>query len=135
MQAIQAVYPFDRKRGGRMKQNMKKRFAIYSRKSKFTGKGESIENQIELCRRTEVWDQQIYRTQRHFRSAAAVQPPAVSAGQGSSGYQQGTAPHSGWYRHAKKIQQKTVKLGNGRKFVHSFFINCPRLLEFFCEMC
>ena len=24
--------------------------AIYSRKSKFTGKGESIENQIELCR-------------------------------------------------------------------------------------
>lgn len=27
-----------------------KRIAIYSRKSKFTGKGESIENQIELCR-------------------------------------------------------------------------------------
>lgn len=26
------------------------KFAIYSRKSKFTGKGESIENQIELCR-------------------------------------------------------------------------------------
>lgn len=26
------------------------RFAIYSRKSRFTGKGESIENQIELCR-------------------------------------------------------------------------------------
>ena len=25
-------------------------FAIYSRKSKFTGKGESIENQIELCK-------------------------------------------------------------------------------------
>ena len=24
--------------------------AVYSRKSKFTGKGESIENQIELCR-------------------------------------------------------------------------------------
>lgn len=24
--------------------------AIYSRKSKFTGKGESIENQIEMCR-------------------------------------------------------------------------------------
>ena len=23
--------------------------AIYSRKSKFTGKGESVENQIELC--------------------------------------------------------------------------------------
>ena len=28
-----------------------KRFAVYSRKSRFTGKGESIENQIELCRR------------------------------------------------------------------------------------
>ena len=28
-----------------------RRTAIYSRKSKFTGKGESIENQIELCRR------------------------------------------------------------------------------------
>lgn len=27
-----------------------KRIAIYSRKSKFTGKGESIENQIELCK-------------------------------------------------------------------------------------
>ena len=27
-----------------------KRYVIYSRKSKFTGKGESIENQIELCR-------------------------------------------------------------------------------------
>ena len=27
-----------------------RRFVIYSRKSKFTGKGESIENQIELCR-------------------------------------------------------------------------------------
>ena len=25
-------------------------YVIYSRKSKFTGKGESIENQIELCR-------------------------------------------------------------------------------------
>jgi len=24
--------------------------AIYSRKSKFTGKGESIENQIQLCK-------------------------------------------------------------------------------------
>ena len=30
---------------------LKKQFAIYSRKSKFTGKGESIENQIEMCRR------------------------------------------------------------------------------------
>ena len=29
---------------------MQKSIAIYSRKSKFTGKGESIENQIELCR-------------------------------------------------------------------------------------
>ena len=27
-----------------------RKFAIYSRKSKFTGKGESIENQIEICR-------------------------------------------------------------------------------------
>lgn len=27
-----------------------RKYAIYSRKSKFTGKGESIENQIELCR-------------------------------------------------------------------------------------
>lgn len=26
-----------------------KQYVIYSRKSKFTGKGESIENQIELC--------------------------------------------------------------------------------------
>lgn len=32
-----------------MKENLKD-IAIYSRKSKFTGKGESIENQIELCR-------------------------------------------------------------------------------------
>ena len=31
--------------------NENKRFAVYSRKSRFTGKGESIENQIELCRR------------------------------------------------------------------------------------
>ncbi len=29
---------------------MDKVFAIYSRKSKFTGKGESVENQIEMCR-------------------------------------------------------------------------------------
>lgn len=29
---------------------MDKKIAIYSRKSKFTGKGESIENQIELCK-------------------------------------------------------------------------------------
>ena len=27
-----------------------KQYVIYSRKSKFTGKGESIGNQIELCR-------------------------------------------------------------------------------------
>lgn len=33
-----------------MKKNDLKQFVIYSRKSKFTGKGESIENQIELCR-------------------------------------------------------------------------------------
>jgi len=30
---------------------MEKRIAIYSRKSKFTGTGESIDNQIELCRK------------------------------------------------------------------------------------
>ena len=34
-----------------MKNALKKLFVIYSRKSKFTGKGESIENQIEMCRR------------------------------------------------------------------------------------
>lgn len=33
-----------------MKTKVIKQFVIYSRKSKFTGKGESIENQIELCR-------------------------------------------------------------------------------------
>ena len=33
-----------------MNQEKNKQFVIYSRKSKFTGKGESIENQIELCR-------------------------------------------------------------------------------------
>ena len=31
-------------------EKVKDQFAIYSRKSKFTGKGESIGNQIELCR-------------------------------------------------------------------------------------
>lgn len=33
-----------------MKKQPVKQYVIYSRKSKFTGKGESIENQIELCR-------------------------------------------------------------------------------------
>ncbi len=33
-----------------MKTKAIKQFVIYSRKSKFTGKGESIENQIEMCR-------------------------------------------------------------------------------------
>lgn len=33
-----------------MIKEQKRKFAIYSRKSKFTGKGESIENQVELCR-------------------------------------------------------------------------------------
>ncbi len=33
-----------------MKKKTLKQFVIYSRKSKFTGKGESIENQIEMCR-------------------------------------------------------------------------------------
>ena len=32
-----------------MKQDNRK-IAIYSRKSKFTGKGESIENQVEICK-------------------------------------------------------------------------------------
>ena len=33
-----------------MKEKNNRKYAIYSRKSKFTGKGESIENQVELCR-------------------------------------------------------------------------------------
>lgn len=33
-----------------MKQKVSGKFVIYSRKSRFTGKGESIENQVELCR-------------------------------------------------------------------------------------
>lgn len=33
-----------------MKTEEMKQFVIYSRKSKFTGKGESVENQIEMCR-------------------------------------------------------------------------------------
>ena len=33
-----------------MSKKAAKQFAIYSRKSKFTGKGESIENQVEMCR-------------------------------------------------------------------------------------
>ena len=33
-----------------MKAAEKAQYVIYSRKSRFTGKGESIENQIELCR-------------------------------------------------------------------------------------
>ena len=34
-----------------MKEKEVKQYVIYSRKSKFTGKGESIENQIEMCRK------------------------------------------------------------------------------------
>ena len=34
-----------------MKNKEVKQYVIYSRKSKFTGKGESIENQIEMCRK------------------------------------------------------------------------------------
>lgn len=34
-----------------MKAKEDRRYVIYSRKSRFTGKGESIENQIEICRR------------------------------------------------------------------------------------
>jgi len=33
-----------------MKQDLQGVFVIYSRKSKFTGKGESVENQVEMCR-------------------------------------------------------------------------------------
>lgn len=33
-----------------MNQTRQKRYVIYSRKSRFTGKGESIENQIQMCR-------------------------------------------------------------------------------------
>ncbi len=33
-----------------MKEKTIKQFVVYSRKSRFTGKGESIENQIEMCR-------------------------------------------------------------------------------------
>ena len=33
-----------------METNAPHRIAIYSRKSKFTGKGESIGNQIEMCK-------------------------------------------------------------------------------------
>ncbi len=33
-----------------MKKQIGQQFVIYSRKSKFTGKGESVENQIEMCR-------------------------------------------------------------------------------------
>lgn len=36
--------------GETMKRQDNRKYAIYSRKSKFTGKGESIENQVELCR-------------------------------------------------------------------------------------
>ena len=35
-----------------MKNERKKHFAIYARKSKFTSKGESIENQINYCKNT-----------------------------------------------------------------------------------
>ena len=33
-----------------MKQELQGVFVIYSRKSKFTGKGERVENQVEMCR-------------------------------------------------------------------------------------
>lgn len=35
-----------------MENNEKKYYGIYARKSKFTGKGESIDNQIEYCKNT-----------------------------------------------------------------------------------
>lgn len=42
-----------------MKEEMKGKIAIYSRKSKFTGKGESIENQIEECKKHIAYKYQI----------------------------------------------------------------------------
>jgi site-specific DNA recombinase len=41
--------------------------AIYSRKSKFTGKGDSIANQIEMCRQRA----QQYRTLKNISEADA----------------------------------------------------------------
>ena len=47
-----------------------KQYVIYSRKSKFTGKGESIENQIELCRQYIAM---------HFDEEAAEKPSCPPA--------------------------------------------------------
>ena len=41
---------FERNGKANMYEKGLKQFAIYSRKSKFTGKGESVENQVEMCR-------------------------------------------------------------------------------------
>ena len=40
----------DAKTNNQSKKDNETYYAIYSRKSKFTGKGDSIENQIELCK-------------------------------------------------------------------------------------
>ena len=58
-------------RGAAMKtKDTPKQYVIYSRKSKFTGKGESIENQIELCRQYIAM---------HFGEEAAKKPSCPPA--------------------------------------------------------
>ena len=58
-------------------------FAIYSRKSKFTGRGESIENQIELCRQRlrsmEVPEEQIVVFEDEGFSGGNTQRPQFQA--------------------------------------------------------
>ena len=55
--------------------------AIYSRKSKFTGKGESIENQIEMCRQyikmhyPEIADDKIETYEDEGYSGKSIQRP------------------------------------------------------------
>ena len=44
------AYITSHKIGGSAMGRNEERIAIYSRKSKFTGKGESIGNQVELCK-------------------------------------------------------------------------------------
>ena len=54
-----------------MKGNIR-RVAIYSRKSKFTGKGESIGNQVELCREfIRLHYADVKEKDIHLRSASA----------------------------------------------------------------
>lgn len=66
-----------------MKQKDTRGFAIYSRKSRFTGKGESIENQIELCRQRlrsmEVPERQIVVFEDEGFSGGNTQRPQFQA--------------------------------------------------------